>query len=182
MSEPLLFNLVGVRRIVDHTLSADERLGATDPATQQPIPPEIPVVWIVSEAGVYMMGSGLPMDKDTRPGRGGLAYCWYALGCDPYEEGAIPEEVDSVRRTALCSDNVSGGDDFSLPIHAGELGGILDEKVCITISTARTMNQLKPVHPPSIATHLQLEVGPSFDPYGTFTQAADFELSLITVQ
>jgi len=162
MSEPLLFHLVGVRRIVDHTLSADERLGATDPATQQPIPPEIPVVWIVSDAGVYMMGSGLPMDKDTRPGRESLAYCWYALGCDPYEEGAIPEEVDSVRRTALCSDNVSGGDDFSLPIHAGELRGILKGAAS--------------------STHLQLEVGAAFDPYGTFTQAADFELSLITVQ
>jgi len=162
MSEPLLFHLVGVRRIVDHTLSADERLGATDPATQQPIPPEIPVIWIVSDSGVYMMGSGLPMDKDTRPERESRAYCCYALGCDPYTEGASPEEVDTARRTALCSDNVSGGDDFSLPLHADELRGILKGAAS--------------------STHLQLEVGASFDPYGTFTQAADFELSLITVQ
>jgi hypothetical protein len=168
MSEPLLFHLAGVRRIVDHTLSADERLGATDPATQQPIPPEIPVIWIVSDSGVYLMGSGLPKDEDTRPGRGGLAYCCYALGCDPHTEGASPAEVDTVRRTALCSDNVSGGDDFGMPIHADELQGILnDESIEASASTA---------------THLQLKVGPSFDPYGTFTQAADFELSLITVQ
>ena len=162
MSEPLLFNLDGVRRIVDHTLSADERQSATDPATQQPIPAEIPVIWIVSDSGVYMMGSGLPKDEDTRPGRGGLAYACYALGCDPHTEGASPEEVDSVRRNALCSDDVSGGDDFGLPIHAGELRGILKGAAS--------------------STHLQLEVGASFDPYGTFTQAADFELSLITVQ
>jgi hypothetical protein len=162
MSEPLLFNLDGVRRIIDHTLSADERQSATDPATQQPIPAEIPVIWIVSDSGVYMMGSGLPKDEDTRPGRGGLAYACYALGCDPHKEGASPEEVDSVRRTALCSDDVSGGDDFSLPLHADELRGILKGAAS--------------------STHLQLEVGPSFDPYGNFTQAADFELSLITVQ
>ena len=103
MSEPLLFNLAGVRRIVDHTLSADERQSATDPATQQPIPAEIPVIWIVSDSGVYMMGSGLPKDEDTRPGRGGLAYACYALGCDPHTEGASPEEVDSVRRTCTGS-------------------------------------------------------------------------------
>jgi hypothetical protein len=162
MSEPLLFHLDGVRRIVDHTLSADERQSATDPATQQPIPAEIPVIWIVSDSGVYMMGSGLPKDEDTRPGRGGLAYACYALGCDPHTEGASPEEVDSVRRNALCSDNVSGGDDFGMPIHADELQGILKGAAS--------------------STHLQLEVGASFDPYGTFTQAADFELSLITVQ
>jgi hypothetical protein len=162
MSEPLLFNLVGVRRIVDHTLSADERQSATDPATQQPIPAEIPVIWIVSDSGVYMMGSGLPKDEDTRPGRGGLAYACYALGCDPHTEGASPEEVDTVRRNALCSDDVSGGDDFSLPLHADELRGILKGAAS--------------------STHLQLEVGASFDPYGNFTQAADFELSLITVQ
>jgi hypothetical protein len=162
MSEPLLFNLAGVRRIVEHTLSADERQSATDPATQQPIPAEIPVIWIVSDSGVYMMGSGLPKDEDTRPGRGGLAYACYALGCDPHTEGASPEEVDTVRRNALCSDDVSGGDDFSLPLHADELRGILKGAAS--------------------STHLQLEVGASFDPYGNFTQAADFELSLITVQ